>query len=85
MKKNIARYLSTLIIIALLIALPSCSSDAEAHASQTYKVTMYSGGEIVREWHDVSDYVRFSETGFRLEFDGTYADVVGDVVIEVES
>jgi len=83
-KKRITKYLSTLIIIALLIALPSCSSDAEARERQTYKVTMYSGGEVVREWHGVSFCNRYSDGITRLEVDGTYIDVVGDVVIEVE-
>ena len=83
-KRIIVRCIGVFFAIAVLMAVSSCTSDTKGYAKDTYKVTMYSGGEVVREWHGVSDYVRFSDVGFTLTVDGTYVGVVGDVVIELE-
>ena len=83
-KRIIVRCIGVFFVIAVLIAVSSCAFNAKGYAKDTYKVTMYSGGEAVREWHGVSDYVRFSECGFTMMVDGTYIDVVGDLVIEPE-
>ena len=83
-KRIIVRCVGVVLAIAVLIAVSSCASDTKGYAQDTYKVTMYSGGEAVREWRGVSGYTRFSEVGFNLAVDGTYVTVVGDVVIEPE-
>lgn len=74
----------TAVAVAVPIAMSSCALNAKGYEKDTYTVTMYSGGKAVREWRGVSDYVRFSEVGFTLMVDGTYVNIVGDVVIEPE-
>ena len=71
------------IIAAALVAyfaLPSCRSFG---VEAPYKVTLYSGGEVVREWDGVSDYTRWDDSGVEIHADGeSFLICGGPIVIE---
>lgn len=48
-----------------------------------YKVTLYSGGKVVREWN-VKGFVSSEEgsDGYYFDIDGKLVQVTGDLVIE---
>jgi len=75
-----------LIPVALALALASCA-DAEATESRTsYSVKLYSGGDVVEEWHGISSYTRWSDQCITLHVDGEQVSVMGGpLVIREES
>ena len=71
-------------IVAALVAclaLPSCGS---CETEGPYKVTLYSGGEVVREWDGVSDYTRFDRQCMEIHVDGESFVLCGDGPIVIE-
>ena len=84
MKRVIASCIRAIAVVVLSLIMTSCQFDTEEHTRAAYKVTMYSGGEAVREWRGVSGYTRFCDDGVTLSVDGTYVSIIGDIVIEPE-
>ena len=77
------------ISIVLALTLASCA-DAEATESriysQTYSAKLYSGGDVVEEWHGISNYNRWSSQYITLYIDGKQVSVMGGpLVIRDES
>ena len=72
------------IIAAALVSclvLPSCGNlDVEA----PYKVTLYSGSTVVREWVGVSDYIRLDKQCVEIHVDGESFVLCGDGPIVIE-
>ena len=58
------------VIIAALSACLLLSSCGVNESDRQYKVTLYSGGVVVREWDDVSSYTRWSDSTVELTVDG---------------
>ena len=73
------------VIIAALSAcllLSSCGSKEfkEPH-EEPYKVTLYSGGVVVREWNGVDSYIRWSDQHIEIHVDGETFHIDGGAVI----
>jgi hypothetical protein len=65
--------------VSTALALGGCAEDSDG----PYKVTLYSGGAVVREWDDVSSYTRWSESVIEVSVDGeSFLINCGTVVIE---
>lgn len=76
-----------LVSVALALALASCGDAVEEPAeSRTYSAKLYSGGEVVEEWHGISNYRRWSDQYITLLLDGEEVNVMGGpLVIREES
>ena len=76
-----------LVSVALALALASCGDAvAEPAESRTYSAKLYSGGEVVEEWHGISNYRCWSDQYIILLLDGEKVNVMGGpLVIREES
>ena len=76
-----------LVPVALALALASCGNAvAEPAESLTYSAKLYNGGEVVEEWHGISDYRRWSDQYITFWLDGEQVSVMGGpLVIREES
>lgn len=52
--------------VSTALALGGCTNESDG----PYKVTLYSGGAVVREWDDVSSYMRWSDSTVEVSVDG---------------
>lgn len=72
--------------LAIAIALSAClllSSCGSEGPEGPYKVTLYSGGEAVREWDGVSDYIRWDDQCVEIHVEGeSFVVCGGPIVIE---
>lgn len=67
--------LVTSLLVCLLLS--SCgANDSDA----PYKVTLYSGGVVVREWVGVSSYTRYSDRFIEIHVDGESFCIDGGTV-----
>ena len=69
-----------LIPVVLALALTSCA-DAEETESRTYSAKLYSGGDVVEEWHGISNYTRWSDQYITLYVDGEQVSVMGGLLV----
>ena len=74
-----------LVPVALALTLTSCAS-AEATEGRTYSAKLYNGGNVVEEWHGISNYARWSDQYITFYIDGEQVNVMGGpLVIREES
>lgn len=66
--------------VALALTLASCASS-EATESRTYSAKLYSGGDVVEEWHGISNYTRWSDQYITLYIDGEQVSVMGGLLV----
>lgn len=69
-----------LIPVALTLALSSCA-DVDATESRTYSAKLYIGGDVVKEWHGISNYTRWSDQCITLYVDGEQVSVIGGLLV----
>ncbi len=77
-------------VLVLSACLTACSKstnvDKPKEIKPKFAVELYSGGTVVRTWHDVTSYMLYANTG-AVELtlnDSTVIMVAGDFVIEPE-
>lgn len=85
--KAIALALAT----AISMTLTSCGSvthETKVTSKKLYKATMYSGGSIVREWHEITYYSSYGNVGVKIYFNDEIDEIgttlIGEVVVEPE-
>lgn len=67
-------------IVAALLACLLLSSCGGGEAEGSYKVALYNGGVVVREWSDVSSYTRWSDQFIEIRVDGESFYISGGLV-----
>ena len=75
----VMRQVALALVLATVLTLSSCaiSSRDDYGPDETYKVTLYSGGEVVDEWTGVTSYTRWSQDFIELRVDGESVYVSG--------
>lgn len=90
MKQKIKKTIKTICIFSFLTltigcggVMNSCQRLGANARNASFKVTLYSGGEIVREW-DVKGYIssESSTDGYFFVQNGKVVRITGDIVIE---
>ena len=68
------RHVVMALVLATVLTLSSC---AVSSSDETYKVTMYDGGVVVKEWNGVTGYTRWGDNFIELRIDGESVYVGG--------
>lgn len=74
------KVMRALLALTVATALTSCGVTDNSGGAP-YDVTLYSGGSAVREWGEVSSYVRWDDVCTGIEVDGDPVTIIGGTVV----